>query len=548
MKLDLANITDYIFRQPVLNFEKTMNNDQFKEIDGLINSGNFYEANIKNEILLQSAIEEKDEAKKAIFLFNIAGFFVDIGHLLKENSISQKGLDLLEENRNIILQVVPKSEYFYDLANAKSNLTANISGENINFDNIEELIEVKNLYWKAFKENQTENDINLKLRVNLANSLKQQFRISEALRYYDEVLNDDNEIFQANVNRSHALKILNAISDTYSAKLFKEIIYGYSEACRSPNIPPQFVEHYELRKTETIKILKSFGFSDERKLDDEETDAEFQILSEYRKFCIMRKLTLSEHALYCNCIGAARDNLTIPLTNKQIGGDFVPKMEAILNRVKSEFSLARLSYYEYINCSTDTTDLDFENCYTDLMNGEVLGVSIEKLRTSFRICFGILDKIALAICELYIIETEGDIYFQNFWKLDFKNNRKKFDSIKNPGLLALYSIATDLNVHKKGEWACFKDWRNALEHGMLFIYKDRESFRDPYNSLEFLNSPVPVMVELNDFLDFIVELLQLTRSAIFSFVFCVRDYANEKNKTGMVTTLNRVNYDRNIIL
>ena len=539
MELDLAIITDYIIRQPVLNFEKTMNNDQCKEIDGLINSGNFYEANIKNEILLQSVIEEKDEAKKAVFLFNIAGFFVDIGHLLKENSISQKGLDLLEENRNIILQVVPKSEYFYVLANAKSNLTANISGENINFDNIEELIEVKNLYWKAFKENQTENDINLKLRVNLANSLKQQFRISEALRYYDEVLIDDNEIFQANINRSHALKILNAISDSYSAKLLKEIIYGYSEACRSPNIPPQFVGHYNLQKIETIRILKSFGFSDERKLDDEESDAELLELSEYRKFCIKKRLTLSEHALYCHCNGAARDNLTIPLINKPISGDFVPKMETVLNRIKSEFSLARLNYYEYFNYKSDTAELDYENCYTDLLNNEVLGVSIEKLRTSFRLCFGILDKIALAICELFNLEIKSKIYFHNFWKLDDQDNRRKFEQIRNPGLLALYSIATDLNAYKNGEWSCFKDWRNALEHGIFFIYKDKESFIDFYHSLDYSKSPV--LVELEDFLDFIIELLQITRSAIFSFVFCVREYGNEKNKTGVTITLNRVN-------
>ena len=51
--------------------------------------------------------------------------------------------------------------------------------------------------------------------------------------------------------------------------------------------------------------------------EQEETQKEFQELSEYRKCCCRQNLTLSEHGLYCSC--AARDNLTIPLTTATIG-------------------------------------------------------------------------------------------------------------------------------------------------------------------------------------------------------------------------------------
>ena len=181
-----------------------------------------------------------------------------------------------------------------------------------------------------------------------------------------------------------------------------------------------------------------------------------------------------------------------------------------------------------------------EDCFTELLNYEVLGVPIEKLRTSFRLCFGILDKIAVAICRLYDLKPKGQIYFQNFWRLDEDGRRERFESIKSPGLLALYSIATDLNMHKNGEWSCFKDWRNSLEHG-LFVVQEEDSGLDPYASFSIGIEKVL----LKDFLYFLEQLLQLTRSAIFSFVFSVRDSALQLGtKEGRSFKLNRKNYKR----
>jgi hypothetical protein len=515
-----------------------MINKALFEISRLIDSGKFDEANVKTEELYEYAKSEKNESKKAVCIFNIAGFFIDIGHLTGNNELCKNGYDLLNESEHEILNVVPKSEYYYDLANAKSNMISIIYGEDVNFNNIEELIELKNIYWKAFKENRKEEKRNFEIRVNLANSLKRQFRISEALRNYDEVLSSDESIFQANINRSESLKMLNSISNTYSAKLIKEIINGYSVAAESKIMPPQFVENYNLERDKNIKILESLGFDYVNREDDEGTLEEYENLSDYRKYCVDRKLTLSEHGLYCACSGSARDNLTIPLTNVAIGGDFVPRMEAVLNRIKSEFSLARLNYYEYFNATTKI-EFNYEDCYTNLLNDEILGVSIEKLRSSFRICFGILDKIAMAICDLYNIENKNNVYFHNFWRLDEKDNRQKYESVKNPGLLALYSIATDLNSNKNGEWACFKDWRNALEHGLLIIYEDDSKLLDPYNSLKLKNEIVKV--KLSEFIAFIDELLQLTRSAIFSYVFSVREYAIAQHREGIIIKFDRKN-------
>ena len=81
-------------------------------------------------------------------------------------------------------------------------------------------------------------------------------------------------------------------------------------------------------------------------------------MSDFRKFCLDNYLTLSEHGLYCKCVGSARDNLTIP-TLTGVVGDFVVPMEMVLNRLKSEFSFSRRLYFEFLTHKVED-DLQYE--------------------------------------------------------------------------------------------------------------------------------------------------------------------------------------------
>ncbi|HGJ5877349.1 MAG TPA: LA2681 family HEPN domain-containing protein [Arsenophonus sp.] len=75
-------------------------------------------------------------------------------------------------------------------------------------------------------------------------------------------------------------------------------------------------------------------------------------------------------------------------------------MEMVLSCLKPESSLARHLYYKYLN-PINTSQIKNESGFLELFNDEILCIDIEKLRTAFRLCFGILDKITVAICELY---------------------------------------------------------------------------------------------------------------------------------------------------
>ncbi len=473
-------------------------------------------------------ISKSDVKNTEIFaklIFNLSGQFIDIGAMQPNSESAKIGIELLEKNREIILANVSEEHYYYNLANAKSNFVKGVSPFVYSFETIEDLIELKNYFWKTIKfSTKNTKKPSPEYIVNLANSLKQQFRVVEAMGYYDLVNSLSLDIPQSWINRSESLMVLNTISNTFSVEMLKQVKLGYQKAISSKKIPPQWIDYYNKQIEDTQSkidaVCNDYGIlsSDENEC---ETELEFSQLSKFRQFCLSENLTLSEHGLYCKCYGSARDDLAI-MRHEDLSCDFIIPMEMILNRLKSEFSLARHLYYEYI-CCEDSIEQNYESCFSELRNDELLGIDIEKLRTSFRLCFGIMDKIGSAICDFFdVYPPNGTVAFQSFWQLGTGNRREKFEKIKSPGLLALYSIATDLNDRKDGEWAFYKNWRNDLEHKFVVVHKSAQP-SDLYKSFK-LRSGV-ILIRDEEFISHLQRLLQLTRSAIFSFAFAVRDKA-----------------------
>ena len=484
-----------------------------------------------------------------IVLANIAGTLVDIGQMQNNKDASELGFNLMEDNKEAFISVLGECLYYYNYGNALSNLVSITNPNDHTFKSIEELVSLKNIYWRSFKLSAEEQEeFQAELSVNLANSLRSQFRLSESLRYYDLTNRKGLDIPQAWVNRSMSLMVLNLISSSFSIKLLKEVRAGYIKASVSKNIPPQWESFYLERIAQTNEKIAENAVDDETDEHDEAlTQQEFEALSPYRQFCLRNHLTLSEHGLYCPCVGSATDDLVI-VSGGGVTGDFIIPMEMVLNRLKSEFSLARHLYFDYLH-PQNTDYIKYESHFLELYNDEVLGIEIEKIRTAFRLCFGILDKIAVAICELYNLypttkkgTPQKNIYFQNFWQLDVDNRRQLFEKVKSPGLLALYSIATDLNKDKGGELAFYKEWRNGLEHKFLVVHKSDKP-EDVYESYQLIKDIL--FIKESVFIRHFEHLLQITRSAIFSFAFMVRQEGMKEKKEGihyMTRELHAKNY------
>ncbi|MFH1852565.1 MAG: LA2681 family HEPN domain-containing protein [Candidatus Neomarinimicrobiota bacterium] len=468
----------------------------------------------------------------------LAGFLIDIGEEGKIKQAALDGLQIIENEKEEIKHIILESSIEYNLGNAKSTLFK-IQREETGFQyfpkNIQYLIESKNHYWKSFKLSIDEmGTFTPQLVVNLANTLSCCGRIVESLQYYDEVLEKYPSFPKANASRAKELMRLKDISGVFTKNMIYQAQNGYKKASMTKEIPKWLIDTWksESHKLKTSLLKLGFDISNIHQ-ELEETRKEFESLSLYRQFCINKHLTLSEHSLYCNCIGARRDSLNICTPFQPFDSDFIPIMEKVLNRLKSEYSFARLLYFYSIDTNqNEITKYDSEVMFTELYDSEYLGTKSEMIRTSFRLCFGILDKIASAICFMFDLSDENEsIYFESFWKpqkckpkTKQKTRWDKINSIQNISLVALYTQATDLNS-KTGEWYFFKSWRNALEHNQLSLLSENEIGGDIFNI--YKSSPYMIYVDKNYFEDKSLQILQFTRSAIFNFVFLIRNEARK---------------------
>jgi hypothetical protein len=257
--------------------------------------------------------------------------------------------------------------------------------------------------------------------------------------------------------------------------------------------------------------------------DRKRTEEEFAAHGSYRQFSLKNFLSLSEHALHCHCAAARNDNLTVETKALATGGDFIPTMEHRLDRVKSGFSFARYSFYRALNQDSETLDvLDEGVDYVQPFDAEAIGLRSESLRASFRACFGILDKIALGLYELFglpVEEGESINFHQSPWKPDSPRWKALKSIERNSFHAALYSQATDLNNKTEGEWSVYRTWRNASEHRFLVLQEHPEA-EEPGGVV--YGSESVITVPLGRFQRKALHLLQFTRSAIFNFAFCAR--------------------------
>ena len=507
----------------------------------LIDQGEFDQAYTQANKILTRINRLMKNKQYFEYLFEVSGLFVDIGHMGRNSNAATTGLSILEENYEYF-EKEKKHNFYYFYANALSNIGKESQDILcfVNFQNIKSLNHAKKMYWKAFKSFQTQhNVVPNEYLINLANSLKTQYRIVEAMQLYDQVNESGKDIPQAWINRSETLIMLNNITASLSISLLKEIRSGYVYASKSNDIPKIWHDYYKHHANSITEQIVELSIDDKEtdSNDEEQTLIEFNNLSNYRKWCLNNYLSLTEHGLYCKCIASHKDNLSI--FQNTIGNQKIASMELVLNRLKSEFGFSRHLYYEYLH-NVDWTTIDNEQGFSELFNDEVLGLNIERARTSFRICFGILDKISVAIFDLLNLKKEKNemIYFHNFW--DKTPERIIFfQNVKNQGLVALYSIANDINPSRNhsGELSFYKKWRNLLEHDFMIIHKNKFP-EDLYGSYQGFNKEITFINE-HEFLESLAHVLQLTRSAIFSFTFAVREYAkqNEPDSNRVLGTL-----------
>lgn len=496
----------------------------------LLNNGKFDDA----RDLIEKRFKEMSEVNTDFSLIHYAelvGFLIDIGCESKNEKDLLFSIAFLESNEDLLLTCLTKSSYYYNLANAKHGLARIFRDNNRGVHSIQTVKdsfqEPINLYWLAYK-NIGDKDAGLlsQILINLSNSLVDGSRLIEALQFLDTVLKTSPNFPQALVSRADSLQYLSMVTNcSVTISLYIQMYFSYGKAIKTNALPPYFLQKSLENKEKALKAIQGYGFN----INDIETEIlqsekEFNNHTDFRKYCIANFLTLNEHGIYCNCVATEKDDLQIGVRHGMFKGDIVPKLELLLNRIKSEFAFARWLYYQSIQ---QGERIEYDSKFSELLDGEVINSKSEMQRTSFRLCYGILDKIALGICKLYNLNSKR-IHFETFW--DEPKRNEKLNKIRNIHLNALYSIACDLNT-KTGELKQFKNWRNKLEHNLLVLKDTSVSSLDILKIFE--DEEFVSVADGKDFVDKTLHLLQLTRAAIFSYVFCVRQQTIQHKPEGI---------------
>lgn len=474
------------------------------------------------ELNSQTDIYTENNNGDLFLLSEIAGSYITLGSESYNLDSVNKGILIFQNNKELLKTAITEDSIDYCLGNgfhAIYQITA--QSENSSFPtpaNVRDsLFQAKQSYLKAFKKIDLGNlnDFSIQVLTNLGNNLNRSGRIVEALQLFDMVLNQKQEFPQAIVSKADGLVyMIRATNCPLTISLFAEVYRLYNKASEQ-NI---FAE--DIKKTVEIGKKKSAEFLIANDVNLETIEDEFLLNNqEYLrhpkniKFFLDNFLSLSEHGLYCKCNGAKIDDLAIGYHGFITTDKKTIQLELLNNRLKSEFSLARQLYFDFLT-NEQTDNIHYEN----VLNGIINGINHEQLRTSFRQCFGILDKIAEGICHLLDLEIKDgeNIYFESFWNSNKSPSRwSKINEFKNIHLTALYSIACDLNK-QNGEFGFYKIWRNRLEHGLFSLTSS------DYIDKNWENEQFAEKTTEDDFEDKTKHLLQGTRAAIFSFVFCVR--------------------------
>ncbi|GAB3534888.1 hypothetical protein GCM10027443_22770 [Pontibacter brevis] len=491
-------------------------------IFSFVDTGKYKVAEQELDILFEEA--KSAEGLNIQVLAEIAGCYVTVGTEGYDSECVNKGLNFFIKNKELLSEYFSAASLDYNIGNGKHALfkIAMMDSDALPTPQLvkDYLHSSKSSFLRAFNTIDLRNldDLSIQILNNLANDLDCAGRVVEALQLYDMVLEASPDFPFALFSKANCMEYMIHTTDgPLTAAFYAELYSLYQKVVSAEG--KEDIKARALLGLEKSKMMLNHFEVELSKLPEELTLSKEEYLahSHYRRFTLDNFLSLSEHGLYCRCAKAKQDNLSIGFPGMHTAEVRLMKLEVLLNRLKSEFSLARKLYYQYVH------DIDIEDdvFYEDLFIGENNGLKIEKLRTSFRLCFGILDKIAKGICFAFELEVgkNESIYFERFWNGNNETSKKrweKLNSLSNIHLTALYSIASDLNS-QSGELSLYKSWRNLLEHNALVVRNESFDSYDLFSNTTFLES---VGVDL--FSEKTKHLLQLTRAAIFSYTFCVR--------------------------
>lgn len=379
------------------------------------------------------------------------------------------------------------------------------------------------------------NERTCEILTNLGNVMSGVGRFVEAIVYWDRVLSKAPSFPMACGNRGYGLThYAYALYD----KGHRVIFLKHAHADLKNALLSSASSLYEDARKDFNKYREKIESVLPKKYLDTELDmrtfdvgtSEQEI--EYRQWCLKNRLflnPLNDLGLYSV---AARDILTAPNIAVKIGEE--PYYFSYFDQMKQEFVSARYLYYEGTNEKLAHFS-DREVFLHNTLDYPSYSLSVEKIKSAFRIIYSLFDKIAYFLNHyLSLFIPERDVTFRTFW---YKSQNKKaglrqnFQQLKNWPLRGLFWLSKDLYEAKFKEYIEpdaqeLSEIRNHLEHKYLKLHEDLW----PGPPLDSDKPMLALSIHRRKFESKTLRLIKMARSALIYLSLAIHCEEQQRSK------------------
>ena len=505
--------------------------NELGEISFLYETGDFEKAVNKAQLLL-----DKNPNDHNAWSYS-AGFFIDIGNVLQNLELVEKGVSLIEkifkEQPNLDIEIRSGLEYNLSNGYASKHRIFRIIGE---ADKSQEALRrekylLQNL---LLNKNDIERDLLKRVMANYGNSLDHAGRAIEAIDQYKDCLDLFPDHAVAKANCGIAIKYIINSSEKHSTKNLHEAWSLLSSSLQDEAgilslAGTTAIEYFQAHLADLEELI---NHSFEKGLD------ELQNWSIHRDTVhghpkaspwlekINRDrllLTLNQNPLNSKeeCIDDIFFNNLVTNIGDTGQARFI-KLANTVNNIKEDFVTARYFFYESQK-REKLAEQGHITHYGDGLDHAQFGLASGISKASFRLAADCLDKISVLLNEYFELgHEEKYVNFNNFWYVDRKHNLGIHPTLQqaiesNKFIFALRDLQQDWFIQKFP--APLKSTRDAATHRRLVLY-----WMKPFDE-EQENMP---NYEFGDFQEVTFMLLRMVKAAIVYALAAITEA--EKNK------------------
>lgn len=350
-------------------------------------------------------------------------------------------------------------------------------------------------------------DMRSRLLTNLANELDHQGRRLEALAYYDDAISSGN-VNALLCKASCIYKLAESVYDgDHAYYLYRESAKFYREAfSRIDEFHPTqkqgildnpFYDHF-LNWFENQELQHSHDFPDINSIKVSPSKSKKE--NDYLKWCTINRLFINDLNGVSTSDVVNHDVLELPSFSARINPLLTNPEELSFHghfdELKTDYCYAR--YLAFSASSMSLFDEHFFNAtfqHVDTLDYEINNLKTNHLKSCFRICYSIFDKISFFLhrfFELDHIRNDRKADFRQIWFKDPQSKSLKgiFENSCNAYFRALYFISHDIrqggeNVPTEEDLSYWFDpdtqrmfkIRNAMEHRAFKLVDTLGSYR-----------------------------------------------------------------------